>query len=72
VDEGIDLRLVGHVTPARHDFHPEWCGQVRGLFQQIQALTRTEEQVCPFFGKGQRTGAAMIPRGSGNEHDFPG
>jgi hypothetical protein len=72
VDEGLDLLLVGYVTAARYDFHPAWCGQVRGFFQQIHALTRTEEQVRPFFGKGQRTGAAMIPRGSSNEHDFPG
>src|SRR5262245_17271275 len=43
VDESLDLLLVGYITPARHDFHPEWCGQVRGLFQQIHALTRTEE-----------------------------
>jgi hypothetical protein len=35
-------------------------------------LTRTEEQVRPFLGKGQRPGAAMIARGSGNQHDFIG
>ena len=42
-EEGAHLLLVGHITPARHDFHPEWCSQVRSLFQQIHALTRTEE-----------------------------
>jgi hypothetical protein len=43
---------------------------VRGFFQHAHALTRTEQQVRPFLGKGQRSRATMISRGSGNQYDF--